>query len=53
MLPTVTAILSLAWGRSLIPPKVDAVVIVVAILAFWVALMAHFYDVGNPPDISP
>lgn len=50
MLPTVSAILSLAWGRNLLPPKFNAVVIVVAILAFWVTLVAHFADIENTPE---
>ena len=45
LLPTATAILSLAWRQNLLPPKVIAVVIVAAIVAFWIALAAHFYDV--------
>lgn len=49
LVPTTTAILSLAWRQNLLPPKVNAVVIVLAILAFWVALAAHFYDLENTP----
>ena len=45
LLPTSTAILSLAWRQNLLPPRVNAMVIVAAILAFWIALSAYFYDV--------
>ena len=45
LLATITAILSLAWESNLLPPKVLGVVIVVAILAFWISLLAHFQDV--------
>ena len=44
LLATVTAILSLAWRSNLLPPKVLGVT-VVAILAFWISLLAHFQDV--------
>jgi hypothetical protein len=44
LLATVTAILSLAWRSNLLPPKVLGVVSVVAILAFWISLLAHFQD---------
>ena len=44
LLATVTAILSLAWRSTLLAPKVLGVVTVVAILAFWVSLLAHFQD---------
>jgi hypothetical protein len=47
LLPTITAILSLAWGSNLLPPKVIAVVIVAAILAFWISLAAHSTDVED------
>ena len=45
LLPTTTAILSLAWRANLLPPKVLAVVMVAAVLAFWISLVAHFRDV--------
>jgi hypothetical protein len=45
LLPTTTAVLSLAWGSNLLPPKAFAMVIVVAVLAFWISLVAHFQDV--------
>lgn len=35
LLPTTTAILSLAWRENLLPPKVLAVLIVAAFVAFW------------------
>ena len=44
LLATITAILSLAWRSNLLPPKVLGVVSVVAILAFWISLLAHFQD---------
>lgn len=47
LLPTTTAILSLAWGENLLPPKVLAVVIVVAFVAFWASLVFHFKDVED------
>jgi hypothetical protein len=47
LLPTTTAVLSLAWGSNLLPPKALAVVIVVAVLAFWISLVAHFQDVED------
>jgi hypothetical protein len=31
-----------------LPPKVLGVVTVVAILAFWISLVAYFQDVANP-----
>jgi uncharacterized membrane protein len=49
MLPTATAILSLAWGSNLLPPKILAPVIVLAILAFWASLVAHFSDLEATP----
>ena len=42
---TTTAILSLAWGSDFLPPKLLAVVIVAAVLAFWVTMVAHFRGV--------
>jgi len=30
-----------------LPPKVLAVVIVVAVLAYWISLVAHFQDVED------
>ena len=47
LLATTTAILSLAWGENLLPPKALAVVIVVAFVAFWVSLVFHFKDVED------
>jgi len=47
LVPTTTAILSLAWASNLLPPKVLAVVIVVAVLAYWISLVAHFQDVED------
>ena len=47
LLATITAILSLAWRSNLLPPKVLGVVSVVAILAFWISLLAHFQDVDK------
>lgn len=47
LLPTITAILSLAWRTNLLPPKVLAVITTVAVLAFWVTLVAHFQDVEH------
>ena len=44
LLPTGTAILSLAWRQDLLPPKLNAGVLVLAILAFGIALTAHWYD---------
>jgi len=34
-----------ARGSNLGPPKILTVVIVVAVLAFWISLVAHFQDV--------
>jgi hypothetical protein len=49
MLPTVNAILSLAWESNLWPPKVNAVVIVAAIVGFWTALMVHLSENEKTP----
>jgi hypothetical protein len=48
LLATFTAILSLAGRSNLLSPKVLGVVTLVAILAFWLSLVAYFQDVANP-----
>lgn len=47
LLSTTTAVLSLAWRANVLPPKALAVVIVMAVLAFWITLVAHFQEVED------